>query len=253
METLGIGLHFEDAPVGRKFKTIGRTVTETDIVNFVNCTGMVEVLFTNIEFLKNESDIKGRLAPAAVVYALSEGLLVQATMQHTGYAFHAGADYFQEVADRGGDSLGVDKGRRFSGLSGYRKLIESGVEAVIFETPPYFLPEQAAAAVAAGLHVFMAKPVAVDVPGCLAIEAAGKLATGKQRVFLVDYQMPTEPSNIEVVKRIREGAIGELAQIQTFGVGSGSADLPKTSTIESRLQNLIWINDISLGCDYIGN
>ena len=87
METLGIGLHFEDAPVGRKFKTIGRTVTETDIVNFVNCTGMVEVLFTNIEFLKNESDIKGRLAPAALVYALSEGLLVQATMQHTGYAF----------------------------------------------------------------------------------------------------------------------------------------------------------------------
>ena len=87
METLGIGLHFEDAPVGRKFKTIGRTVTETDIVNFVNCTGMVEVLFTNIEFLKNESDIKGRLAPAALVYALSEGLLVQATMQQTGYAF----------------------------------------------------------------------------------------------------------------------------------------------------------------------
>lgn len=87
METVGIGLHFEDAPIGRQFKTIGRTVTETDIVNFVNCTGMVEVLFTNIEFLKNESDIKGRLAPAALVYALSEGLLVQATMQHTGYAF----------------------------------------------------------------------------------------------------------------------------------------------------------------------
>jgi len=173
--------------------------------------------------------------------------------QHGGYEFHAVADYFQEVADRCGDSLGVDKSRRFSGLSAYRKLIESGVEAVILETPPYFLPQQAAAAVEAGLHVFMAKPVAVDVPGCLAIEAAGKLATGKQRVFLVDYQMPTEPSNIEVVKRIREGAIGELAHIQTFGVGSGSADPPKTSTIESRLQNLTWINDISLGCDYIGN
>ncbi len=87
METVGIGFHFEDVPVGRKFKTIGRTVSEADIVNFVNCTGMVEVLFTNIEFLKHESDIKGRLAPAALVYAFSEGLLVQATMQHTGYAF----------------------------------------------------------------------------------------------------------------------------------------------------------------------
>jgi acyl dehydratase len=87
METVGIGFYFEDVPVGRTFKTIGRTICEADIVNFVNCTGMVEVLFTNTEFLKHESDIKGRLAPAALVYAFSEGLLVQATMQHTGYAF----------------------------------------------------------------------------------------------------------------------------------------------------------------------
>lgn len=87
METVGIGFHFEDVPVGRQFQTIGRTVTEADIVNFVNCTGMVEVLFTNVEFLKSESDIKGRVAPAALVYTFAEGLLVQATMQHTGYAF----------------------------------------------------------------------------------------------------------------------------------------------------------------------
>lgn len=87
METVGLGFHFEDLPLGRKFKTIGRTVTETDIVNFVSCTGMVEVLFTNVEFLRQDSDIKGRLAPAALVYAFAEGLLVQSTMQHTGYAF----------------------------------------------------------------------------------------------------------------------------------------------------------------------
>ena len=87
METVGLGFHFEDLPVGRKFRTIGRTVTETDIVNFVNCTGMVEVLFTNVEFLRQDSDIKGRVAPAALVYAFAEGLLVQSTMQHTGYAF----------------------------------------------------------------------------------------------------------------------------------------------------------------------
>ena len=66
METVGLGLYFEDLPVGRKFKTIGRTVTEADIVNFVSCTGMVEVLFTNVEFLREESDIKGRVAPAAL-------------------------------------------------------------------------------------------------------------------------------------------------------------------------------------------
>ena len=87
METVGLGFYYEDLPVGRKFKTIGRTVTEADITSFINCTGMVEVLFTNAEFLKSESDIKGRVAPGSLVYSFAEGLLVQATMQHTGYAF----------------------------------------------------------------------------------------------------------------------------------------------------------------------
>ena len=87
METVGLGFYFEDLPLGRQFRTIGRTVTEADIVNFVNCTGMVEVLFTNVHFLQTESDIKGRVAPGALVYSFAEGLLVQATMQHTGYAF----------------------------------------------------------------------------------------------------------------------------------------------------------------------
>jgi acyl dehydratase len=87
METVGLGMHFEELPVGRQFKTIGRTVTESDIVNFINCTGIVEVLFTNLDFLKNSSDIKGRVAPGSLVYCFAEGLLVQSTMQHTGYAF----------------------------------------------------------------------------------------------------------------------------------------------------------------------
>lgn len=173
--------------------------------------------------------------------------------QHGGYEMHAVADYFQPVADRCGDALGVDKARRFSGLSGFQKLIESGVEAVALETPPYFLPGYAEAAVAAGLHVYMAKPVAVDVPGCLTVEAAGKLATEKKQVLLVDYQMPTDPANIEVARRIREGAIGKLAQVQTTGMGGGGIDPPKTENLESRLQNLIWVNDVEMGCDFIGN
>jgi acyl dehydratase len=87
MEIVGLGFYFEDLPVGRQFKTIARTITETDITNFVNCTGMVEVLFTNLEFLEHERSTKQRLAPAALVYAFAEGLLVQSTMQHTGLAF----------------------------------------------------------------------------------------------------------------------------------------------------------------------
>jgi hypothetical protein len=72
VETVGLGFCFEDLPVGRQFKTIERTVTEADITNFVNCTGMVEVLFTNLEFLARERGTKQRLAPAALVYAFAE-------------------------------------------------------------------------------------------------------------------------------------------------------------------------------------
>lgn len=107
METLGIGLHFEDLPVGRKFRTIGRTVTEADIVNFINCTGMTEVLFMNLEFLEKESDIRGRLAPGALAYTFAEGLLVQSTMQQTGFAFLE-MDFKVEGPVFAGDTIHVE-------------------------------------------------------------------------------------------------------------------------------------------------
>jgi acyl dehydratase len=87
IETVGLGIHWQDLPVGRKFKTVGRTVTEADVVNFISCTGMLEVLFTNVEFLKSESEIKGRVAPGALVYTFCEGLLTQSVMQGVGFAF----------------------------------------------------------------------------------------------------------------------------------------------------------------------
>ena len=170
--------------------------------------------------------------------------------QDGGYEFHAIADYFPEVSDRVGQTLGVDKSRRFSGLSGYKRLIESGVEAVALETPPFFFPEMAMAAAEAGLHVYMAKPVAVDAWGCKRIEAASGKATGHKRAFYVDYQMPTDPSNIEVVRQIRAGAIGKLLSINSYYLGSPFGDPPLTANLESRLQNLIWVNDNAIGGSY---
>lgn len=86
-ETVGIGFHLEDFRVGRRFRTVGRTVTEADIVHFVSLTGMLEVIFTNTEYIAAHSAIKGRVAPAALVYAFAEGLLIQASLQATGMAF----------------------------------------------------------------------------------------------------------------------------------------------------------------------
>ena len=175
--------------------------------------------------------------------------------QHGGYEFIAAADYFQQRSDKAGAALGVEKSKCFSGLSGYKRVIDSGVEAVVLETPPYFFPEHAQAAVGAGLHVYMAKPVAVDVPGVFKISELGKKATEKKRVFLVDYQMPTDPINIEVYNRIHQGALGNLQMVFSVGIsgGSGISDPPFKDTIEDRLIDLIWVNDDALGCGHIGN
>jgi myo-inositol 2-dehydrogenase/D-chiro-inositol 1-dehydrogenase len=176
--------------------------------------------------------------------------------KHGGYEFHAVADYFPDLVNQGGDALGVDKSRRFTGLSGCKKVLETGVEALGVLDVPCFYAEQAQAALAAGCHVYMAKPVAVDVPGCLAIEAAGKLATQKKLCFLVDYQMPTDPINIEVAKRIWEGGLGDVLAVTTLGAGGSTSmrgDPPKGKSVEPRLRGLVWCNDLPLGGDPIVN
>lgn len=87
IETIGLGFPWEDMPLGRKFKTLGRTITETDIVNFISVSGMLEVLFTNVEFLTKEAGFKGRLAPGGMVFCFAEGLLFQTALQGVGFAF----------------------------------------------------------------------------------------------------------------------------------------------------------------------
>lgn len=107
METIGLGFYFEDLPLGRTFRTIGRTITESDIVNYVNCTGLVEVLFTDAQFRERESAIEGRFAPAMLAYALAEGLLAQASMQHRALAFlHMELDVHNPVF--AGDTIHVE-------------------------------------------------------------------------------------------------------------------------------------------------
>ncbi len=84
---VGIGFYWDDLNVGQKFKTLNRTITESDIVNFIGVTGMVETLFTDLSFGDHGGGLmSGRVAPAALSYTIIEGLLCQSTMQTTGLA-----------------------------------------------------------------------------------------------------------------------------------------------------------------------
>lgn len=82
--TLGRGYYWQEIEVGQRFHTFRRTVTETDIVNFISATGMLETIFIDTTF--REGAIKGRPAPGALTYGLIEGLLMQGMVQGTGLA-----------------------------------------------------------------------------------------------------------------------------------------------------------------------
>ncbi|MCK4998923.1 MAG: Gfo/Idh/MocA family oxidoreductase [Anaerohalosphaera sp.] len=166
---------------------------------------------------------------------------------HKGYKIVSVADYFDHVVGPAGEKYNVAKDRCFSGLSGYKKVIDSKVDVMFLETPPCFFPEHVAASVDAGCHTYFAKPVACDVPGCLSILESGKKATKNGQVFLIDFQLPTDEFNIETVKRCHEGLLGKIGMLSSIYCDNAFSDPPKTANIESRLRHLIWVNDIELG------
>ena len=130
--------------------------------------------------------------------------------KHGQYKVVTACDYFEDRVDEVGEQFGVDPARRYTGLSGHRGLLASKPDAVVIETPPYFHPQHATDAVEAGCHVFQAKPLAVDVPGCLAFSAAGKKATRKNLCFLVDFQTRASELYQEAVRRVHAGDIGQI-------------------------------------------
>lgn len=87
MELVGTGFHWDELTEGARYRTYGRTITETDVVNFVSCVGMLESLFLDAEYRKTHSAMPGHAAPAMLVLSLAEGLVLNATGQGTGLAF----------------------------------------------------------------------------------------------------------------------------------------------------------------------
>jgi predicted dehydrogenase len=134
--------------------------------------------------------------------------------KHGGYKVVAVADYFHDHANEAGDKFKVDAARRFTGLSGYRRLLEQKLDAVVIESPPYFHPEHAAAAVAAGKHVYLAKPIAVDVPGCQTVAESGRKATANHLCFQVDFQTRANKLYQEAIKLIHDGGIGKIVSVE---------------------------------------
>jgi predicted dehydrogenase len=104
----------------------------------------------------------------------------------------------------------------FSGFDAYEKVVAADVDMVILGTPPFFRPRHLEAAVKAGKHVFMEKPVAVDPAGVRSIISSADLAAGKRLAIVAGTQRRHQAHYIEIMKRVRAGDIGELVGGQCY-------------------------------------
>jgi acyl dehydratase len=86
LPTMGQGFYWQDLTVRQRLKTFRRTITETDLVGFINVTGMLEAIFIDAEYSEKMGAIKGRVVPAALTFSLIEGLQFQSMIQGTGLA-----------------------------------------------------------------------------------------------------------------------------------------------------------------------
>ena len=118
------------------------------------------------------------------------------------------------------DAIDVSDDRKFVGFDAYQKAIDSGVDMVILATPPGFRPTHFEAAVKAGKHVFMEKPVATDAPGVRQVLAATEEAKKKGLGVGVGLQRRHQLGYIDTIKKLQDGAIGDIIMMRAYWNGS---------------------------------
>jgi len=119
------------------------------------------------------------------------------------------------------DKVTVTKDTMFAGYDAYQKVIDSGVDLVAFATPPGFRPFHVEAAVNAGKHVFMEKPVCVDGAGAQRVLDAAAKAKKQNTAIAVGLQRRHQPDYQETIKRLQDGAIGDILYMRAFWNGGG--------------------------------
>ncbi len=163
------------------------------------------------------------------------------------------ADLFPEQANAGNKNFNVPVAKCYSGFDAYLKaLAEPGVNYAILAAPPGFRPAHFKACVAAGKNVFMEKPVAVDGPGAQIMYAAYEEAKKKGLKVAAGTQRRHQAEYVETVKRIRDGAIGDIVTMRAYWVNGGPIwhrGVRGNSDIEKQVRN--WYHYIWTCGDHI--
>ncbi len=137
------------------------------------------------------------------------------------------------------DRVNVPADRRFVGLNGYQRVIET-CDVVILTTPPGFRPQQLKAAIDAGKHVFVEKPMATDVAGVKSVLESAALAKKKNLAIVAGFDWRYNYSRRELIKRLHEGAIGDIrAMYVTCNVGAVKP-MPPADTRPAGMSDVEW-------------
>ena len=132
------------------------------------------------------------------------------------------ADIFPEQAKRGKENFDVPEDKCFSGFDAYQKALEvPGVNYAILATPPGFRAPHFRACVEAGKNIFCEKPVAVDGPGCRLMYESAELAKKKNLKVAAGTQRRHQAGYLETIKRIKDGAIGDVVALRAYWVNGG--------------------------------
>ncbi len=154
----------------------------------------------------------------------------------------------EDVSDR----CVVEDDHVFSGFDAFRQVIDSGVDVVILATPPHFRPEHFEYAVNQKKHVFIEKPVAVDIPGTIRIAESCKKASELGLSIVSGLCWRYDRGVCETMKRIQDGAIGDIVAIESsYNTGTlwHRGDKPEWSRMEYQLRN--WLYYTWLSGDFI--
>ena len=146
---------------------------------------------------------------------------------------------------RHSEQLDVPPERQFAGFDGFKGVLQSDCDLVILSTPPGYRPMHFEAAVQANKHVFMEKPVAVDVPGAKRILAATEEARRRNLAVAVGLQRHHEPRYVETVKRLQDGAIGDILLARAYWNSGGVFVRPRQAEqteLEYQLRNWYYFN-----------
>ena len=145
------------------------------------------------------------------------------------------------------ERVDVEKEKRFVGFDAYQKLIDSDVDLVVLATPPGFRPIHFEAAVKAGKNIFFEKPLATDAPGVRKVLEAVKLAKEKDLKVGVGLQRHHQFKYMETIKRIKDGAIGDVIALRVYWNGGGVWEPRRTreqvkTEMEYQMRNWYYYN-----------